>query len=130
MNDLRTDFNRSQSRKHPGFASLIQPERLPLRSAFFHLRQVSLVRGNALVGIGFALTVLISHAPELRPTLWLLLPLLLAMWGSAETARCLQKRWNWYHGGVLLLLYADVMVTVLAAFFLIYPWFIPVAGAR
>jgi hypothetical protein len=88
------------------------------------------VRGNVLVGVGLIGGVLISHAPELRPTLWLVLPLLLSMWGSAETARCLQKRWSWYHGGVLLLLYADLMVSVLVAFFLIYPYFIPMSPAR
>lgn len=88
------------------------------------------MRGNILVAVSLASAVWISHVPELRPTLWLLPPLLLAMWGAAETTRCLQKRWSWYHGGVLLLLYADLMVAVLIAFFLIYPYFIPVSGAQ
>jgi hypothetical protein len=95
-----------------------------LRSIHFHLRYRSLLRGNILVGLSLVSTVLLSHAAEMRPTLWLIPPLLLSMWGTAETARCLQKRWSWYHGGVLLLLYADLMVAVLIAFFLIYPWLV------
>ena len=93
-------------------------------SRHLQIRRVSLVRGNVLVAIAFLLAVLISHAPNLRPTLWLIPPLFLAMWGTAETTRCLQKRWSWYHGGVLLLLYSDLMVAVLITFFLIYPYFV------
>jgi hypothetical protein len=28
----------------------------------------------------------------------------------AETARCLQRKWSFYHAGVLILLYADLMI--------------------
>jgi hypothetical protein len=28
----------------------------------------------------------------------------------AETARCLKRKWSLYHAGVLILLYADLMV--------------------
>ncbi len=83
-----------------------------------------------LVVIALVAGILISHTPDLRPTLWLMLPMLLAMWGSAETTRCLQKRWSWYHGGVLLLLYADLMVATLVAFFLLYPYFLLAEGVH
>ena len=33
-----------------------------------------------------------------------------AAWGMAETARCLRRRWSFYHAGVLILLYADLMI--------------------
>ena len=101
-----------------------------LQSPLFQLRKASLVRGNVLVGVALLAGILISHTPDLRPTLWLILPMLLAMWGTAETARCLQKRWSWYHGGVLLLLYADLMVTVLILFFLLYPYFLLAEGVH
>ena len=38
-----------------------------------------------------------------------------------DTARCLQKRWNFYHGGVLLLLYVDLMVLLMISFLLLAP---------
>ena len=38
------------------------------------------------------------------------LALLVAAWGMAETARCLQRRWSLYHAGVLILLYANPMI--------------------
>jgi hypothetical protein len=28
----------------------------------------------------------------------------------AETARCLQRKWSFYHAGVLILLYTDLMI--------------------
>ena len=28
----------------------------------------------------------------------------------AETARCLQRKWNLYHAGVLILLYTDLLI--------------------
>jgi hypothetical protein len=36
--------------------------------------------------------------------------------------RCLQRRWSFYHGGVLLLLYADVLVLALVVFLMLYPY--------
>ena len=54
------------------------------------------------------------HPPHLRPTLWLLLPACGAIAGTADTARCMQRRWSFYHGGVLLCLYMDLLVL---------PWF-------
>jgi hypothetical protein len=39
----------------------------------------------------------------------------------AEVARCLQRRWNLYHGGVLLLLYTDLMILAMIIFLLVYP---------
>jgi len=37
-----------------------------------------------------------------------------------ETARCLDRRWSFYHAGVLLLLYSELMILVLALFFWVY----------
>ncbi len=63
-----------------------------------------------------------SGLPEARATLLLVIPLLLAMMGTADTIRCLQKRWNCYHAGVLLLIYADLMAVVMLGFLLTYPF--------
>ena len=42
--------------------------------------------------------------------------------GTWETTRCLQRKWSFYHGGVLLLLYADVLVLALVVFLMLYPY--------
>jgi len=50
------------------------------------------------------------HIENLHPSRWQILALFVAAWGMAETARCLQRRWSFYHAGVLILLYANLMI--------------------
>jgi hypothetical protein len=50
------------------------------------------------------------HIENLHGSHWQFLALLVAAWGMAETARCLQRKWTLYHAGVLLLLYSDLMI--------------------
>lgn len=90
-------------------------------TAFFNPRLRSLSRGNALVVTGLIAALLISHFPHLRATAWLLLPLLAVALGMADTVRCMRRRWNFYHGGVLLCIYMDLMVLILVLFLAIYP---------
>ena len=83
----------------------------------------SLLRGNLIVLASLALATLLSGAPHLRAAPLLVLPLLGSLLGTADTVRCLQKRWSFYHGGVLLCLYMDLMALTLVLFFLLYPYF-------
>ena len=92
-------------------------------TAFFNPRLRSLPRGNLLVLGSLFVALLVSHFPDLRATAWLLLPLLGIAVGTADTARCMRKRWNFYHGGVLLCMYMDLMVMILVLFLLLYPEF-------
>jgi hypothetical protein len=64
----------------------------------------------------------ISGFPDVHPCLWLLLPFAVACAATWDTARCLQKRWSFYHGGVLLLLYVDLMVILMISFLLLAPF--------
>jgi CO dehydrogenase/acetyl-CoA synthase gamma subunit (corrinoid Fe-S protein) len=77
------------------------------------LRQRSLVRG-VLLSIGaFAVSLRLAGFPSvenLHHTYWQIVALLVALWGMAETARCLQRRWSLYHAAVLILLYSDLMI--------------------
>jgi hypothetical protein len=90
--------------------------------AVFHLRARSLLRGTILVLSSLAVTFPLSGFPHVHPSLLLIFPALLALWGMWETSRCLQLRWSFYHGGVLLLLYMDIMALAMILFLLFYPY--------
>ncbi len=84
-----------------------------LRTSILHLRQKSLVRGVLLSVGAFFLALRLAGFPDthkLHGSSWEVAALLGALWGMAETARCLQRRWSFYHAGVLILLYADLMI--------------------
>ena len=52
-----------------------------------------------------------------------LLPLaaVIAFAGSIDTARSMRRRWDFVHAGVLLLLYADMMIVALLSFMTFFP---------
>ena len=123
--DLKSaDLNGSWGFKSPSGHQMGNTIRLPLltRSPFFHVRQKSLPRGTVLVIGSLALAVAWSGFPVLRPTPKLILPTALSLYGTWETARCLRMRWSFYHGGVLLLLYADIIAVAMIVFLLLYPY--------
>jgi hypothetical protein len=95
----------------------------PLSSfAVFNLRRRSLLRGNLLVLGSFASSFRLSDFPRTRATLLLIIPALLAMLGMFDTLRCMQPRRNLYHGGVMLLLFMDMLAICLILFFLFFPY--------
>ena len=67
-----------------------------------------------LLSLGaFAASLRLAGFPSidnLHGSNWQILALLVAAWGMAETVRCLKRTWSLYHAGVLLLLYADLMI--------------------
>ena len=100
------------------------PPPLPLHAhirRFFDLRYRSVLRGTALVFVSTVVAFRLSHFPNNFATPWLVVPLVFALAGTADTTRCMQKRWNWYHGGVVLCLYTDLMAICMIVFFLLYP---------
>jgi hypothetical protein len=96
----------------------------------FNPRIRSLVRGNFIVLISLAVATLLSNYPHLRATPWLVLPALGCMVGTADTIRCMKKRWSFYHGGVLLCVYMDLMAITLVLFFLLYPYLVWLGEVR
>ena len=66
----------------------------------------------------FAASFRLSDFPRTRATLLLLIPALLALAGTVDTLRCLQPRWNFYHAGIILLLFMDMLAICLILFFL------------
>ncbi|MFP5204419.1 MAG: permease [Acidobacteriota bacterium] len=83
------------------------------RTSILRIRQKSLARGILLSVGAFFLALRLAGFPDihkLHGSPWEVLALLCALWGMAETARCLQRRWSFYHAGVLILLYTDLMI--------------------
>lgn len=89
---------------------------------FLNPRKRSLLRGCLLVLVSLGVAILISGFPRNRATLFLILPTLTAIAGTADTVRCMQPRWSFYHGGVLLLIYMDLMALCMILFLLLYPY--------
>ncbi|HEX4032194.1 MAG TPA: permease [Terracidiphilus sp.] len=83
------------------------------RSHIFRIRQKSLARGMALSVGAFTASLLLAGFPDvahLHSSPWQFAALAAALWGMAETARCLRSRWSFYHAGVLILLYSDLLI--------------------
>ncbi len=93
-----------------------------MKLAFFNPRSRSLLRGSLLIIVGLALALALAHFPENHPTPLLILPALIAVGGTVDHIRCMRPTWSWYHGGVLLAIYADLMVLSMILFFLLYPY--------
>ena len=90
--------------------------------AVSHPRRRSLLRANLLVLGSCAACFPLSGFPETRPSLWLTVPAVLATLGMLDTVRCIQPRWNLYHGGIVLLLLMDTLAVSLVFFFLLFPY--------
>jgi hypothetical protein len=91
-------------------------------SSLLNLRARSLARGNVLVLFSLAAAFILSDFPHNRPNPWIAIPALLAIAGLADTIRCMQREWNFYHGGVLLCIYMDLMALISILFLLFYPY--------
>lgn len=88
----------------------------------FNIRASSLLRGTALVVGSLMMALACVGFPDVHATAWMLVPAGGALVGTFETTRCLRRTWSFYHGGVLLLLYADILVLAVVFFLLLYPW--------
>jgi hypothetical protein len=92
-------------------------------SAIFRLRQRSLVRGILLSLSAFVASLLLAgfpHIDQLHGSPWQFASLLTAAWGMAETGRCMRGKWTLYLAGVLILLYADLIILALIIFLVAY----------
>ena len=90
----------------------------------------SLLRSSALVLLSLGAALLLSHFPNIHATSLLLFPSLIAIVGTADTVRCMQRRWSFYHGGVLLLIYMDLMAVIMILFLLFYPYMLWIADTH
>lgn len=92
------------------------------RFAIVHLSRKSLARGTVVTLGSLWISLRLVGFPDMRPSPWLIVPLLLTCAATWDHTRCLQKRWSFYHGGVILLIYVDLMVLLSIAFLLVAPY--------
>ena len=90
----------------------------------------SLLRGNILVLLSLAASLLLSHFPHNRRAPLIIFPALIAIAGTVDTIRCMQRRWNFYHAGVVLCIYMDLMALCLIFFLLLYPYMLWIASSH
>jgi len=88
----------------------------------FNIRARSLLRGTLVVLGSVILALVWAGFPNVHPSALLILPACGAVYGTWETSRCMRPRWDFYHGGVMLLLYADILALALILFLLLYPY--------
>ena len=94
----------------------------PMVFSALNPRNRSLPRGTALVLGSLILAFLMAGFPDDRPSLKLVIPAIVAALGTWDTMRCLQHRWSFYHGAVVLLIYMDIMALCMILFLLLYPY--------
>jgi len=94
------------------------------RPPIFRLRRPSLLRGILMALSALAATLRLAGfpAPDApHPSNWQILAVLLAAAAMAETFRCMGSKWNFYHAGLLILLYSELMILTLTLFLWLYP---------
>ena len=94
------------------------------RPNVFRLRSRCVLRGILLALAAFAATLRLAGFPDahhLHRSNWQCIPVAVAALSMVETARCLSRRWSLFHGGVLILLYSELMILAMALFFLLCP---------
>jgi len=85
-------------------------------------RNRSLLRGGLLVLLSLVAALLLSDFPNNRANPLIALTVITAITGTIDHLRCMRSQWSWYHGGVVLLIYMDLMAISMILFFLLYPY--------
>ena len=83
-----------------------------------------MVRGIVLSLGAFAISLRLGGFPHielLQGSKWQIAVLAMGLWGLAETVRCLKRKWSLYHAGVLILLYAELLILTMIVFLIFYP---------
>jgi hypothetical protein len=83
------------------------------RPHLFRIREASLTRGVLLSLCAFAASLRLAGFPyieNLHASRWQAVAAPFAFLGLLETVRCLHKKWDLYHAGVMIMLYAELMI--------------------
>ena len=93
-------------------------------SSIFRLQDKSLIRGVGLCLGALAASLHLAGFPMiegLRESPWQIALIPVVCWGMVDTFRCLGKKWSFYHAGVLILLYSEMMILAAVVTLWIYP---------
>ena len=92
-------------------------EPAPARS----MPQSHVARGATLACMGLVTAVFLrAHGAEINRLL-MVVPFLLCLAATRDAVRSMHVSWDLHHGGVLFLLYADMMLLTLIAVWTIWP---------
>ena len=72
--------------------------------------------------LSLGISILLSDFPHNHANPLISVFALIAIAGLTDHLRCMRTRWSWYHGGVILLVYMDLMALCMIFFFLLYPY--------
>jgi hypothetical protein len=89
------------------------------RLTLFRLGRPSLLRGVLLALGSLAASLLLAgflDVANLHASPWQFAVAAFAALAMAETARCLGRRWSFYHAGVLILLYTELTILAMVLF--------------
>lgn len=107
------NFVGRQQPRRPANRSLLPAEGTGSRGIC--LRNAWLTASLSLSGSATALALDPARA------VWPWLAFITSVVSLQQATRCMRKRWNFYHGGVLFLIYADMMLLTLALTLVIWP---------
>jgi len=93
-------------------------------------RKGSPLRGTLVVLASLLIAFRIADFPRNRASLFLALPAAFAILGTIDTVRCMQRRWSFYHAGVILLIYMDLMALFMIFFLFLYPYALWLSQSR
>lgn len=85
-----------------------------------NLKQPSIWRGALLPLLAIAESYWCTGFPDPHASNGLLLGAALAAWGATESFRSLRKKWSLLHAGILLLLYANLMILAMILFMIYF----------
>ena len=94
------------------------------RTTILHPAHPSLLRAILLSVGAFIFSLRLGGFPDLtalHSSAWQIVPVAMALGGLAETVRCMRRQWDLYQAGILILLYAELMILAMAVFLFFYP---------
>jgi hypothetical protein len=100
----------------------VHPRRSHRLSNLINLRRRSLIRANLLMSASVLAAACLSDFKHDHASALLVLPAIVALCATFETIRCMQRRWSFYHAGVILCVYMDLMAVTTIFFLLVYPY--------
>lgn len=82
-----------------------------------------MLRGLLVSLVAMAVSLRLAGFPyieDLHGSHWQIPLIPSVLWGMTDTFRCLGRRWSLYHAGVLIMLYAELMILATVVFLALF----------